>query len=117
MYIYTPLICLDIYKTFADLKQGRTKKQKNMDENLEDLVESTENENGRSYLLSCLQVDFQKFSNCSTFLECILYAFTKGKSSRTVKEWACCMEHYTDDGKHYHMDLCASWTKRLRTIN
>ena len=45
------------------------------------------------------------------FSKCILDAFTKDKSSRTVKEWTCCMEDHADGGKHYRMSLDLSGTR------
>ena len=62
-----------------------------MDDSFENFVGSTENKNRRSYLLTYAQADIQKFPNCSTFSEYIFDAFTKEESSRTAKEWACCM--------------------------
>ena len=62
-----------------------------MDDSFEEFVGSTENENSPSYWLTYAQADIQKFPNFSTFSEYILDAFAKGKSFRTVKEWACCM--------------------------
>ena len=69
-----------------------------------------------SYLLTYAQADIQKFLNCWTFSECIFDAYTKGKSLRTVKEWACCIENHADGGWHYHMALNLSETRRWQPI-
>ena len=53
----------------------------------EDFVGSAEKNNRRSYLFIIFTRDIQKFSNCSTFSECILGAFTKDKSLGTVNEF------------------------------
>ena len=89
--LYEESVCLDICKMFTETKQRRATARENMDDNFEDFVGSTENENQRPCLLTYSQADIQKFPNCSTFLECILYTFTKGESLRTVKEWVCFM--------------------------
>ena len=83
---------------------------------LKTFVGSTENENRRSYLLTYAQAGIQKFPNCLTFSECILDAFTNGKSSRTLKKWPCCMEDHDDGGKHYHMVLNLSGKRIWRPI-
>ena len=66
---------------------------------------------------TCRHTNKQIFPSCLTFFYCILDAFEKGKSSRTVKKSACCMEDYADCGKLYHMALKLSGMRRLGQYN
>ena len=111
-YTYS-FIRLDIYN---NRKTKNNNKTKNMDDSFDDFLWSTENDIRRLYLLKYAQADIQKFPNCSTFSECILNPFTKGKSRRTVKEWTSCLEDHGEGGKHCHMTLNLSGTRRWQPV-
>ena len=81
------------------------------DEN--DFVQS---ESRRTYLLTYSQVDVDKFPDCSSFSKCVLQAFQTGKSKSVVKEWACSEELHNNGGKHYHMSINLSGTRRWKPI-
>lgn len=73
-------------------------------------------ESRRVYLLTYSQADLEKFPNCQSFSNIIIDSFNQVKSSRTIKEWACCQEQHGNGGFHYHMAVSLNGTRRWRPV-
>lgn len=70
----------------------------------------------RTFILTYSQADLQRFPDCASFARLIQRAFASVKSSREIREWACCKEEHQDGGSHYHMALNLSGTRRWNPI-
>ena len=70
----------------------------------------------RTYLLTYSQADVDKFPECLSFSKCVLQVFQIGKSKSVVKEWACSEGLHANVGKHYHMPVDLSGTRRWKPI-
>lgn len=70
----------------------------------------------RSFLLTYSQADLTKYSDCKAFSELVLEAMKSVKSTRQIKEWACCQEKHSDGGTHYRMSVNLSGTRRWQPI-
>ena len=70
----------------------------------------------RSFLLTYSQANLEKFPNCESFANAIVSAFNDRKSTKSLKEWACCIENHKDSGKHYHMSVNLSGPRRWKPI-
>ena len=85
--------------------------------NMNDTTDFDDNESRRAFLLTYSQADLSRFNNCKKFAECVLTALHEGKSNKSVLEWACCMEDHADGvGKHFHMAIKLSGTRRWRPV-
>ena len=70
----------------------------------------------RSFLLTYSQADMTRFPTCQSFADVVMEAFDMVKSSRTVKEWACCKEKHTNGGTHYHLCVNISGSRRWNPV-
>ena len=73
-------------------------------------------EQRRAFLITFAQADLEKVPNCMRFVEIVLKAFNKGGSNRKVLQWSCCMEDHADGGKHYHLAILFSGSRRWSGI-
>ena len=73
-------------------------------------------EQRRAFLITYSQADLEKVPNSMRFAEIVLQAFNEGGSSRKVVQWCCCMEDHADGGKHYHLAILFSGSRRWSSI-
>ena len=77
---------------------------------------SSDGDSRRVFLLTYSQADLDRFPTCKEFSDTVIAAFEKVKSSRKVKEWACCQEKHVENGVHYHMAISLDGTRRWKPI-
>jgi len=82
----------------------------------DDFQEASTDVNRRTFLLTLSQADLTRFPDTQSFATLISEAFDFVKSSRHIKEWACCQESHEDGGKHYHMAVNLSGSRRWNPI-
>ena len=70
----------------------------------------------RTYLLTYSQACLEKVPDSNAFSKIVLDAFSKGKSTSKVQQWATCQEHHADGGVHYHMIIKLTKTRRWKPI-
>lgn len=69
-----------------------------------------------SFLLTYLQADLDKFRTSIEFSRCVLSEIGAGNRKAVCTDWACSRESHADGGKHYHMALQFSGTRRWKPI-
>ena len=74
------------------------------------------NASRRSFLLTYTQADISRIPTCKKFAEVVMEGFEHVKSSRTVKEWACCQEKHANGGTHYHLCVNLSGSRRWNPV-
>ena len=75
-------------------------------------------ESCRTYLLTYSQADKKIVPSKESFADIILNGFSTGNSKVVVEHWAVCVEpHAVGGGKHYHMSLKLSGTRRWRAVH
>ena len=70
----------------------------------------------RTYLITCSQVDREKFPTRESFGRVIAAYFDSGSGKVKVEHWACCLEQHQDGGEHYHMSVKLSGTRRWKSV-
>jgi len=73
-------------------------------------------EQRRAFLITYSQADLEKVPNCLRFSEIVLKAFEEAGGNRQVVQWSCCMEDHVDGGKHYHLAILFSGSRRWSSI-
>ena len=73
-------------------------------------------ENRRCYLITYSQADLEKVPTCQRFAEIMLQQFQLGTSNKVIEYWAVSQEDHSDGGKHYHMSVKFSGTRRWNPI-
>ena len=59
----------------------------------------------RTYLVTCSQVDLNKFPTLESFGQCVAGAFITRDSKVTVQHWACCKKSHQNGGPHQHISI------------
>ena len=73
-------------------------------------------EQRRAFLITYSQADMTKVPSCLRFSEIVIEAFNSCSSNRKIVQWACCMEEHADGGKHYHLAILFSGSRRWLSI-